>query len=266
MENTKVQEVIEKINRGEVTLSFSSIKEFAKSPSHFIRYKLGDKVQTPAMKKGSIIHCAILEPNELDNRYCVLKKEDLPNPDKDFRNSENKTFKEQFELQAISQNKEIITPEEYEIAVKHIELVEGNEVISHYINNLKKREYKISFEFGGYVFNGYIDGIGGNYELDLKTVPDASPDQFKWKIEREKYHWQHYLYSNCNLIGSWFDAFNLLVDGEYGISLHKIPKDKIFQAEREILNLLEKFEQCTETNSWHMNYEFWTDGKGYFEY
>ena len=78
---TKKQEIVDKLISGEMVLSFSAIKQFAQSPAHFMAYKLGQRVETPAMKKGTMIHCAILEPEELENRYTILKKEDLPNPE-----------------------------------------------------------------------------------------------------------------------------------------------------------------------------------------
>ena len=255
----------QQLHSGDITLSFSAIKSFSKSPSHFIRYKLKQVKETAAMKKGSLIHCAILEPNEFENRYKVLSKDMLPYPDKDFRNAENKAFKEQFESKCLDEGIEIITPSEYEEAIKHIDLVKTNEIISPKINGLIHKEKDVYFEFGGFNWKGYIDGIGTNYELDLKTVSDATPDKLKWKLNEEKYHWQHFLYSQSNYVGSWFDFYNVFVDSEYGISLVKLSKENIYQAENELLKLLEMFKMCIENDLWHMNYEFWSNGKGYFE-
>ena len=51
------QELIKKIKSKDITLSFSSLKQFAKSPEHFIRYKLEKFLPTPAMIFGSLVDC-----------------------------------------------------------------------------------------------------------------------------------------------------------------------------------------------------------------
>lgn len=258
-------ELKEKLNTGNFTLSYTSLKEFSKSPSHFIRYKLGDKVRTDAMKKGNIIHCAILEPDQLEKRYSVLKNSDLPFSDKDFRNAENKKFKEVFEMNCELEGKEIITQAELDKANRHIDLAYNNQGIAHYLNGLIQKEQRLEFDLCGFNFVGYADGIGSNYELDLKTVTDANPSIYKYKLESEKYHWQHFLYSQSKHVASWMDNFNLLIDDNMGISLLKVSKLLIHKADEEVTKLLDQFKMCIENDLWDMNYEFWSNGKGYFE-
>ena len=258
----KKREVIEKIERGELILSFSAIKEFAKSPMHFINYKLGDKKQTPAMKQGTLIHCAILEPEELENRYCILEQSMLPNPDKDFRNTENKNFKQLFEEEARAKNKEIISPAEWQNACDRRDLAYNNEVVSPYLKGLKQTEIGATWEFGGYQWRGVLDGIGPSYVLDLKTVDSAAPDKIKWKAIHEKYAWQQFLYRQSPMVYPYFSNFNLLVDSEMGMSLLKIEWNDLAKAEAEILKILEQFKICTENNLWNQNYEFWANNSG----
>ena len=54
-------------------LSFSSIKNFATSPAHFIAYKNREQHETPAMRFGTAVHAAILEPREFAKDYKVLE-------------------------------------------------------------------------------------------------------------------------------------------------------------------------------------------------
>lgn len=260
------QEVIDKLQSGEMVLSFSAIKAFAHSPAHFMAYKIGQRVETPAMKKGTMIHCAILEPDELEKRYSILKKEDLPNPDSDFRNNENKKFKEMFEAKCQNEGKEIITPGEWDNLIAHRDLAYGNEAIAPYLNGLVKKEDFATWEFGGFNWRGVRDGIGKSYVLDLKTVADADPSRTKWLCEQEKYHWQQFLYKQAPDVSPFYTSFNLLVDGNMGISLHEITWSKLAKAESELLRMLDKFKLCIDQNLWHMNYEFWAESnKGYFQ-
>lgn len=262
----KKQEIVDKLISGEMVLSFSAIKQFAQSPAHFMAYKLGQRVETPAMKKGTMIHCAILEPEELENRYTILKKEDLPNPESDFRNTENKKFKELFEAKATTEGKEIITPSDWDNLIAHRDLAYSNEAIAPYLNGLVKKEDYATWEFGGFNWRGVRDGVGKSYVLDLKTVADADPSRTRYLCEQEKYHWQQFLYKQAPDISPFYTSFNLLVDGSMGISLHEISWSKLAKAESELLKLLDRFKQCIELDQWHMNYEFWAEStKGYFK-
>lgn len=262
----KRQEIIDKLQNGEMVLSFSAIKEFAKSPAHFMAYKLGDKKQTPAMKKGTMVHCAILEPEELEKRYCVLEKDMLPNPDSDFRNTENKNFKKQFEEKAASEGKEIIDPDEWQNIIAHRDLAYNNEVIAPYLNKLVLKESYAEWEFAGFKWRGVRDGVSHNFVLDLKTVADANPKKIKWVAEEEKYHWQQLLYKQSPDIMPFYGSFNLLVDGNMGIAMFELTWSKLARAESELLKLIDKFKMCIDQNLWHQNYEFWSENsKGIFE-
>ncbi len=259
-----MQQVIENIRSGNITLSYSGIREFAKSPAHFVAYKAGTKVTTPSMKKGSLIHCAILEPDTLASKYAVLLREMLPNPDLDFRNSENQKYKKQFEASSAAEKKEMITPDEWAEALAYRDLAYSNEVCAPYLNRLESTESFAEWEFGGYKWRGVRDGIGDTFILDLKTVNEVSPDKIRYKVRDEKMHWQQFLYKQAPDVGGFYDSFNLLTDGA-GIALCKLEWSLLQQAEAELTKLLDAFKMCQENNLWHMNFEFWADReRGYF--
>lgn len=261
----KRQEVIHKLENGDMVLSFSAIKAFAQSPAHFMAYKVGEKKETAAMKKGTMIHCAILEPQELEKRYCILDKSMLPVPDADFRNTDNKKFKAEFEAKAQADGKEIIDPNEWDNLLAHRDLAYSNEVIAPYLTNLVKKEDFAQWEFAGFKWRGVRDGVGKSYILDLKTVADADPARIRWICEDQKYHWQQFLYKQSPDVGAFYTSLNLLVDGDMGISMFEISWSKLAKAEAELLRLLEKFKMCIDQNLWHQNYEFWAENnKGYF--
>jgi hypothetical protein len=56
-------------------LSFSSMKEFSKSPAHFLHYKNKTRTpSTPAQAFGKLVHTMLLEPSEVAARYAVAPK------------------------------------------------------------------------------------------------------------------------------------------------------------------------------------------------
>ena len=53
-------------------LSYSSLKQFSISPSHFLAYKKRVFVSSPSMTLGTAVHTLVLEPETFDARYYVM--------------------------------------------------------------------------------------------------------------------------------------------------------------------------------------------------
>ena len=86
-------------------VSLSALKAFAKSPNHYIQYIHRKREPSTAMTLGSAIHCALLEPQELNKRYAFL-------PDINRRTKAGKEAYAQF--QSLHEGKEILPQAEYE--------------------------------------------------------------------------------------------------------------------------------------------------------
>src|SRR5690606_27320191 len=70
--NSEYYELIGKLQKKELRLSYSSLKEFGKSPMNFIRYKLKErKPQTDSQIFGSLCDCLITEPQRFDELFVV---------------------------------------------------------------------------------------------------------------------------------------------------------------------------------------------------
>lgn len=251
-----MKELIERLEKGEEKLSFSSIKEFAISPSHFINYKLNEKEETKAMKRGNFVHKAILLPKDFETEYAALLKSMLPNPESNFVNSANKKFKDAFEADCIANGKIMLTPAEYDLAIKMRDLANNNEVSGPILKSLTQREEEAEWEFCGFKWHGFIDGRNPDLILELKTIGDVRPKKVRWEVEDNKWHWQHALYGIPNGVSK---HVTICLDEKGGIAVYEFSYYKIQLAIAELTKLMDSFKMCLENNLWHQNYEFWTD-------
>ena len=92
-------------------LSYSSLKEFAKSPNHFIQYIERKFEASDAMIFGSAVHCAILEPDEFHNRYFVLDESEIMEELKDAKSPRATKAYKQWKMDEMSSagEREILT-------------------------------------------------------------------------------------------------------------------------------------------------------------
>ena len=68
-------------------LSFSSCKAFSQSPAHFVAYKERKQHETPAMRLGTAVHMAVLEPEKFGERYQVSQPAAAPKRSKSCKKS-----------------------------------------------------------------------------------------------------------------------------------------------------------------------------------
>lgn len=257
--------VIQQLESGKYYLSYSALKAFSLSPASFIEYKIGEKPTTKAMKMGSALHCAILEPDEFENRYLILTKDMLPNPDKDFRDSANKSFKLSFIAKAESEGKEILDPSEHEECKLYQRLCWTNQISKTYLTNLTKKEQYAEWNFQGIMFRGYIDGIGSGYIMDLKKVADASPEKIKRSAIYDQWHWQGCLYRQSEFADEFTGFYNLAVD-KTSPCVFELGDFSYQKALAELTHIINEFKRCVDLQLWDSGYEFWAENnKGIFK-
>ena len=68
------QELIKKLKSKKVRLSFSSLKQFSKSPEHFVRYKLAKFLPTPSMIFGNLVDTLIFTEDKLQDKFIIGAK------------------------------------------------------------------------------------------------------------------------------------------------------------------------------------------------
>lgn len=230
-------------------LSYSSIKEFAKSPSHYIQYVLAKKEPSKEMNMGSMIHCLLLTPNEFSDQFAV-------SPNVDRRTKDGKAKWDEFCAEA--NGKAVITEDDLELATEIVNKFHRNESLSYLLNSCSEFESKWVSEVNSLPFTGYIDGESEGYLIEIKTTSDASPSSFIKDFYNRKYYLQAALYYMAT--SKTINYIVIETKPPYNMFHCPISKEYIDFGIRELNKLTNSFNECMAVSGWHLGYEFMEDG------
>lgn len=293
----ELKELIEHINTRELKLSFSSLKQFAKSPEHFIRYKLREFKPSPAMKFGSLVHCVILEPDKVPERYVsgiTIPTTDLQESFADhlieraMESDEKKVQEGEIEnifamyykkgtafdlynslrgyIEARIEGMEVVSKADMEEATRLKERALGNKVSGKLLESITQTERPLEWvSHNGWAMRGYSDADNDELLLDLK-VTDADPA----KIDRFIFNGDYYVQ-----MAMYLDAFRqagkpkkdvkvLAIDRDGNISVNRIEEDYLYYGEHKYRKWCQDFEKAFIMRKWKANYEFYGIHKGEF--
>lgn len=232
-------------------LSFSSLKEFAKSPAHFLSYKKGHKIESSAMRFGTAVHMAVLEPKKFDKLYDVT----------DLRKN-TKAYK-------------LMVEEKPEVTYlnnsdwRSIQSIRGNiaihELARDLICNADRFEEEITGDIKGVPFRGFADAIGTNYILDLKTTQNGSPEDFQRSAYNFKYYLQAAIYSELTGLHDFW-IVTAESSAPYNITPYLISKEYIERGKEELYQLVESFKKWNNDQSIvkNLGYDYGIDSESFF--
>jgi hypothetical protein len=169
-------------------LSFSSMKEFSKSPAHFLHYKNKTRTpSTPAQAFGKLVHTMLLEPSEVTARYAVAPKVNRAT-------TLGKQAWEKFTFE--NPNKEHVTADIMATAQETRDAVMRHEEAADLITGATHYELHVEGEIHGLDFHGYVDALDGEQGIltDLKTCQDHSASAFSRTVAQNKYYLQAAIY------------------------------------------------------------------------
>ncbi len=174
------------------SIGASGLKKLAKSPAHFHAAYLDPSREpsapTPAMKAGTLAHCVILEPAELDKRY-VIKPDGL-----DGRTKEGKAWCASVAGFEIVTAQQVDTAKQQAAALKALPEIAAlmstgsPEVSVFWVDPDTGVPCKCRPDW----VHETSDGV---WLVDVKTTADASPEGFPKQVAKLGYHIQaaHYV-------------------------------------------------------------------------
>jgi exodeoxyribonuclease VIII len=248
-------------------VSASGLRVFARSAWHY-RNRLDIKPTRP-MLRGTLAHCALLEPDTMGTRY-IVAPEDAPRrptaaqwaAKKSSESSEAaKDWWREFEQRARS--REIITAEEFSICQAQLRAISAEpelacllamghgEVSIFWIDPVTRLYCKARLDWL------QIDGKVGRI-LELKSTADESPSAFGRTAARMKYELQRAHYLDAIKYGAQLTpcpgnawTWGVVTSAPPVLAVpYELPPDLIEQAADERADLMGRLAWCKETDQW----------------
>jgi hypothetical protein len=244
-------------------VSNSTLSASKRSPWH-ARHALVS--ETPAMKWGSAIHMAILEPERFKHSYVVEPKFSGLTKDgrESSRSGEAKKKKEEW-LRSIPQDALVISEEDALLLTSILQEIRGRSDIMDLITD-SFTEVSTVWDMDGIKCKARADIFNPNtpFILDIKSCPDASETEFGWTILKRGYRRQAAWYSEgfSHTVGRPIDKFYFLAvesdltlceDGvRAGVALYELSKDDMECGWFEVKELFEKYAHCLKSGMFPM--------------
>jgi hypothetical protein len=230
-------------------MSASMLKKLDQSPRVFeAHYITGEAAKEPsaAMVFGTMVHAAILEPDEFASRYLVC-----PDECSDRR---TKAYKE---WAATLGDREPITATDANRIARCAAAVQCNTVASAILQAATIREKSFAYKdfLTGVDCRVRFDALAGDVVVDLKTVSDGSEEAFAKSIADFGYHLQaaHYLegFKTLDPSRDWqFVFITVETQAPFRSRVFKLDADALMIAETRRTELLESYKIRMETGDW----------------
>jgi hypothetical protein len=268
------QELIDKLSEGDYKLSFSALSAFAVSPRNFIAYKLQERAPTKAMILGEALHVAILQPHLFNALYIAGPttsaatkegKKDWLHLLSHYTGIEGEKYTVG-EIQQIIKQKagvSILENSAIEELKRKQDAVLNNFVCKSFLDRLQVAEVDIpEVIINDIVFRGRVDGVGDDFIIDLKNVPNAQIKRAENEIKSRRLHWQGFIYSYA--YDMMKAPYILAVDDDGETSVHKFSNYQLDEAEGQIIKITDAFKICCFAGSfdprvWDSSQDFWSN-------
>jgi hypothetical protein len=269
--------MIERFKNRDVTLSFSLLKEFLKSPRHAIDYKLKVWKQTEDMLRGELCHMMMLESEKVAEVFTIINKtpstenqvafcEDVLSgiePKEAFSNNYKsgnfeKTYNELLPyIEAVNSGKKCVSQEMYDNAKELTDYLKSQPKIAAILNHITETEVKVRFTYDGWDIIGFIDGKGKGIKIDLKFISDAEPTKVERTITNDKYYMQGGIYDDADTEEEFLCRYFVIAcDQKKNYSIIEIDRSFLEYGKREYKYAISKLNQCIEQNRFDESYNF----------
>lgn len=230
--------------RAFAALNQSSAKKLLVSPAHYQAYINTPQEETKALRFGTFVHAAILEPHTLNDLYATA-------PDVDKRTKEGKAAFAEFAT--LNAGKTILDAEES--ALGHLVAAHARLALKKHGVKFDATEVMYHVDYNGIPLKAAIDGVSGDYLWDIKTTDDASTAGMLKAIRNYRYNLQAYWYRLVYEIATGHRPLGfrfLFVEKEppFATSVCEVGPELMSWAIADFEKALTLYRDCTASGIW----------------
>ena len=229
-------------------LNYSTLKPGLDSPAHMRHAIDNPREASDAMRLGTAVHVAALQPALFAERYAIM-------PAVDRRTKAGKAEAEAFD--ADHADKDILRDTEAASCRAMLLAIHANPAARAAVRKPGLSEVACNWVRNGAECKCRIDRVVKGWGIvDVKTVRDASPRFFETEISNRQYHLQAAMYLDgaraCGLVGP--DAVYCIVavsnTEPHLAAVYHIDDHALRAGAWEMDMLIEMHRHCTETGVW----------------
>lgn len=223
-------------------ISKSGLDLINRSPLHFMAGKKFEP--TPAMRMGTIVHTAVLEPERFDKEYIVLKGIN------DKRKTEYKEAAKQFGKD------NTLTHNEGEQLKSLVESISSQQELQSELDACDLFEVSAFVEIDGVLCRCRYDALNtkDHISIDLKTTKCSEREEFAKSVYNFRYHVQDALYSLVYelITGEQLNFKFLAVENEppHCPMMYELDNEARLIGNDEALRNLEEYRQASDSHEW----------------
>ena len=225
-------------------LNQSAAKHLLVSAAHYQAYINAPHEETKALRFGTFVHSAILEPHTLNDLYATA-------PDLDKRTKQGKEDWAAFAT--ANAGKTILDAEES--ATGHLVASFARIALKNHGVKFDETEVMYHVDYNGIPLKAAIDGVAGDYLWDIKTTDDASAAGMLKAIRNYRYNLQAYWYRLVYELATGKRPLGfrfLFVEKEppYATAVCEIGPELMSWAVSDFEKAVTLYRQCSETGVW----------------
>lgn len=211
-------------------ISKSGLDQLAKSPLHYNHWLNNRHEPTDAMRFGTAVHMAVLEPASYAAKYGVFSG--------DRRTKEGKAQYEQF----VASGKVSLTQDDWDSIEGITQSIQSHPWWRHNTASLRPEVSCFGRTADGISIKARMDGVTDTHIIDIKTTTDASPSGFQKTIANFRYHWQAAWYRR--FIDLPFIFIAVEKTAPWAVGIYEIDAEALAVANNDIDTLLNTFRDC----------------------